>query len=75
MRRELKQRGITHLPVVWSPEEAKVPKKRKVDPESGKPVAGSLAFVPSVAGLIAASEAVKTLCGFYENEKKETKNE
>ena len=37
-----------------------------VDPESGKQVPGSLAFVPSVVGLIAAGEAVKTLCGFYE---------
>ncbi|MBR2293688.1 MAG: tRNA threonylcarbamoyladenosine dehydratase [Clostridia bacterium] len=75
MRRELKKRGITHLPVVWSSEEAKAPKIRQIDPESGKPVSGSLAFVPSVAGLIAASEAVKALCGFYENEKKETKDE
>lgn len=58
MRRELKKRGISHLRVVYSEEEAMTPTKRIVS-ESGKVVPGSLAFVPSVAGLIAAGEAVK----------------
>ena len=61
MRRELKKRGINHLKVVYSEEIA-------IKPESGcagegKPVPGSLAFVPPVAGLIAASEAIKTIIG------------
>ena len=58
MRRELKKRGISHLRVIYSEEEAMTPLKA-VKSENGKAVPGSLAFVPSVAGLIAASEAVK----------------
>jgi tRNA A37 threonylcarbamoyladenosine dehydratase len=60
MRRELKKRGITHLPVVYS-EEAPIKPIDDVRSESGKPTPGSIAFVPSVAGLYAASVAVKHL--------------
>lgn len=60
MRRELKKRGILHLPVVYS-EEAPLPTLADARTESGKPIPGSVAFVPSVAGLLAASEAVKHL--------------
>ena len=63
MRRELKSRGIAHLPVVYSKETAAKPLVASVN-EKGKAVPGSLAFVPSVAGLIAAGEAVKTLIGY-----------
>ena len=62
MRRELRARGINHLPVVYSIEEAITPKER-VAGENGKVVPASVAFVPSVAGLIAASEAVKRIIG------------
>ena len=58
--RELKKRGITHLPVVYS-EEAPIKPLDDVRSESGKPTPGSIAFVPSVAGLYAASVAVKHL--------------
>ena len=57
MRRELKKRGIPHLKVVFSTEEPKPITKS----ENGKTPPASVAYVPSVAGLIAASEAVKTL--------------
>ena len=57
MRRELKKRGITHLKVVFSTEEP----KRQNSEASGKLPPASVAFVPSVAGLIAAGEAVKDL--------------
>lgn len=57
MRRELKKRGIAHLKVVFSTEE---PKRANFEGE-GKIPPASVAFVPSVAGLIAAGEAVKTL--------------
>ena len=67
MRRELKKRGITHLRVVYSEESAMTP-VFEARSESGKPIPGSLAFVPSVAGLIAASEAVKTLISANEKE-------
>ncbi len=60
MRRELKKRGIIHLPVVYS-EEAPLPTLWDARSESGKPTPGSVAFVPSVAGLLAASAAVSHL--------------
>ncbi len=60
MRRELKKRGIYHLTVVYSEEEPMTP-AGETDPETGKVLPGSLAFVPPVAGMIAAGEAVKTL--------------
>ena len=58
MRRELKKRGITHLRVVYSEEPAQ--KSGAVD-DRGRPLPASVAFVPPVAGLIAASEAVKAI--------------
>ena len=57
MRRELKKRGISHLKVVFSTEEPHTVSKS----ENGKTPPASIAFVPSVAGLIAASEAVKAI--------------
>ena len=63
MRKELKKRGISHLKVVYSQEEALTP---EVDPEelvrTGKrQIPGSVAFVPGAAGLILAGEVVKDL--------------
>ena len=55
VRTRLKKAGLTHgLKVVYS-EEAPITKR-----EAGVPV-GSVAFVPSVAGLIIASEVIKDL--------------
>lgn len=65
MRRELKKRNIKHLKVVYSKEEPLEPmddvdfvsdenRQRRATP-------GSIAFVPSVAGLILAGEVVKDL--------------
>lgn len=57
MRRELKARGIKNLKVVYSKEEAIKP-----DTTDGeKRVPGSVAFVPSVAGLIMAGEIIKDI--------------
>ena len=67
MRRELKKRGIRHLTVVYS-EEPPLAVESPTDGESGKRIPGSLAFVPPVAGLIAAGEAVKTLTGWGRKE-------
>lgn len=67
MRRELKKRGIKKLKVVYSEE---LPVKPAFTEETaaeetkgtgGRPVPGSVAFVPSAAGLIAAGEVVKDL--------------
>ena len=61
IRREMKKRGVASLKVVYSREEAISPKISGITQSSGKPVAGSCAFVPSVAGLIIAGEVVKDL--------------
>ena len=60
MRRELKKRGVDRLKVVYSREEALTP-KRILSDESKRVIPGSVAFVPSVAGLILAGEVVKDL--------------
>lgn len=57
MRRELKKRGIQKLKVVYSKEEAIKP----TNSANEERVPGSTAFVPSVAGLIIASEVIKDL--------------
>ena len=65
MRRELKKRGIPHLKVVYSKE---IPitadaSLQAEDPDAGKrrSIPGSIAFVPSVAGLILAGEVIKDI--------------
>lgn len=56
IRKELRNRNINHLKVVYSKEEPV-----RFD-ASDKKTPASIAFVPSVAGLILASEVVKDLC-------------
>ena len=64
MRKECKKRGIEKLKVVYSEEE---PIPSKLDgleeelPEGRRALPGSVAFVPSVAGLIIAGEVIKDL--------------
>ena len=58
MRRELKNAGIKKLKVVYSKETPKNP-PYKIE---GEKTVGSLAFVPSVMGLIMAGEVIKDLC-------------
>ena len=59
MRRELKKRGIEHVKVVYSKEEPK--SSALTDEETGKPIPASIAFVPSVVGLIIGGEVIKDL--------------
>lgn len=59
MRHELKKRRIKKVKVVYSKE---LPlKPQPLDPSSRRVTPGSVSFVPSVAGLILASEVVKDL--------------
>ena len=58
MRKELKQKAIKKLKVVYSKEE---PIKLEKDKTKQKQVPGSISFVPSVAGLIIAGEIVKDI--------------
>ena len=57
MRRELRKRGITHVPVVWSPE---VRAKNEVNREG--PI-GTVSFVPGAAGLVLAGEIIRKIAG------------
>lgn len=64
MRRELKARGIAHLPVVFSdepPVEAPTDAPTLQGDQIKRSPPGSLPFVPPVAGLLMASEIVKKL--------------
>lgn len=64
MRRELKKRGIKKLKVVYSKEEPIAVSAGEETPENGRrSVPGSVAFVPAVAGLIAAGEVIKAVAG------------
>ena len=56
MRTELRKRGIQHLKVVYSKEEPRVK-----GAENGERVIASVPFVPSVAGLLMASEVIKSI--------------
>lgn len=62
MRKELKTRNIKKLKVVYSKEIPMKPLNEDGGREKYKNV-GSISFVPSVAGLIIASEVVKDICG------------
>lgn len=61
IRKELRNRGIKHLKVVYSKEKPIETIENKINKENNKKVPGSISFVPSVAGLIIASEVVKDL--------------
>lgn len=68
MRKEVRRRNIPRLKVVYSTEPAISPSlSSECDPPSpGKrQIPGSVAFVPSVAGLILAGEVVKDLCSCH----------
>lgn len=61
MRKEIKKRRLGKLKVVYSKEEPRKPLNINGTREKSTNV-GSISFVPSVAGLIIASEVVKDLC-------------
>ncbi len=64
MRRELRRRGIESLEVLWSREEPISPRTSPEEPPQGRrAVPGSVAFVPSAAGLIIAGRVVRRLAG------------
>ena len=59
MRTELRKRGIKDLKVVYSKEE---PYRAVAEGEGTRHAPGSVAFVPSVVGLIIAGEVIKDIC-------------
>lgn len=58
LRKELKNRGIKDLKVVYSKE---LPVKPQIERETTEKTIGSISFVPSVAGLIIAGEVIKDI--------------
>lgn len=61
MRKELKERGISGVKVVYSKE---LPQKPADSQETGKrQIPGSLSFVPPVAGMILAGEVIREIAG------------
>ncbi len=61
MRKELKERGIRGVKVVYSKEK---PRKPAASSETGKrQIPGSLSFVPPVAGMILAGEVIRHIVG------------
>lgn len=72
IRRELKNRGIPHLKVLYSREQPLTPQPLAGDEKSGaadssaanrRPVPGSISFVPPVAGLLIAGQVIRDLLG------------
>ena len=63
MRKELGKRGIKHLKVVYSQEEALTPTGWEEEAAllGKRQIPGSVAFVPGAAGLILAGEVIKDL--------------
>ena len=63
MRKELNKRGIKHLKVVYSKEEALSPTGWEEEAKllGKRQIPGSVAFVPGAAGLILAGEVIKDL--------------
>jgi len=65
MRKELGKRGIKHMKVVYSKEEALTPTgwEEEAAALGKRQIPGSVAFVPGAAGLILAGEVIKDLAG------------
>lgn len=65
MRKELGKRGIRHLKVVYSQEEALTPTgwEEEAAALGKRQIPGSVAFVPGAAGLLLAGEVVRDLTG------------
>lgn len=61
MRQELKKRGIQKLKVLWSDEAPITPLFQLEDSTQRRSTPGSVAFVPSVAGLLIAGEVIRDL--------------
>ncbi len=64
MRKELKKRGIPALKVLYSKEEPRKPFKLEGQEETtkeGRPIPGSISFVPPVAGLLMAGEVIREM--------------
>ena len=64
MRKELKNRGIYHLKVLYSKEIPVDTSGRSTGEDAGsrRSIPGSISFVPPVAGLLIAGEVIRDIC-------------
>lgn len=58
MRKELRARGIHHLPVVFSPEEKRNAQQVETPPDGRRSIPGSVVWVPACAGFLLAGEVI-----------------
>ena len=63
MRKELRQRGIQHLKVVFSPEEPAAATQMETPPPGRRSIPASTPWVPAAAGLLLGSAVVRDLVG------------
>lgn len=63
IRKELRERGITHHRVLWSEETPLTPQNSETPPPGRHSVPGSVAWVPSCAGFMLAGDVVLSLIG------------
>lgn len=65
MRKELKNRGINHLKVLYSKEKPIDTSVRETQGDKGvrRSLPGSISFVPPVAGLLIAGEVIRDIAG------------
>ena len=63
VRKELRNRGILHHKVVWSPEAAHEADQPEAPPPGRRSVPASVVWVPATAGLMLAGEVVMDLTG------------
>ena len=63
MRKELRNRGVNHHTVLFSPEEPLTPASLEAPPPGRRSIPASVSWVPSVAGLMIAGHIVLDLTG------------
>ena len=62
VRKELRNIGINHLDVVFSPEEPMEPMQLEAPPPGRRSIPGSLVWVPAAAGILICQKIVTELC-------------
>ena len=60
IRKECRKRGIEKLKVISSKEEPQNIEKQ-IDKDTGKQIAGTVSYIPSLAGLMIAGEVIKQI--------------
>ena len=65
IRKELRQRGILHHKVLWSPEPPRTSAQAETPPPGRRSVPGSVAWVPPCAGLMLAGAVIRDLTGVW----------